>query len=164
MAIAQTLINYLEERDIDYYTVEHQHTETARDSARTSHLPAHQIAKAVVLKDHAGFVVSVIPANRQVEVEWVNEVLLGRNLHIASEREFRDLFQDCEPGAIPALSEAYGIAVVWDDQLGYTSDVFIEAGDHEHLICLERKAFKNLMSSLPHSIISKGSEYEHWKH
>jgi Ala-tRNA(Pro) deacylase len=161
MAIAQTLINYLEERAIDYYTVEHRHTETARASAKSARLPAHQIAKAVVLKDHAGFVVGVIPANRTVEVEWVNEMLLGRSLEIATERDLRDLFQDCEPGAIPALSEAYGIAVVWDDQLGYTSDIFIEAGDHEHLICLERKDFKALMSSLPHSIISKGCEYEH---
>jgi Ala-tRNA(Pro) deacylase len=164
MAIAQTLIDYLKTRGIDFYTVEHKYSETARESARTSHLPAHQIAKAVVLRDFAGFVVSVIPGNRKLEVDWVNEALLGRNLELASEKEFAGLFKDCEPGAVPALSEAYGIAVVWDDQLGYTSDIFIEAGDHEHLICLERKDFKNLMSSLPHSIISKGSEYEHWKH
>lgn len=163
MSIAKTLIDYLDDREIGYYTVDHEHTETARDSARSAHLPPHQIAKAVVLQDEDGFIVSVIPANRKLELEWVNEVL-DRNLGLASEKDLDKLFWDCEPGAVPALSEPYGVRVVWDDGLAYTNDVFIEAGDHEHLICLERKDFKRLMSSLPHSIISKGSEFEHWKH
>jgi Ala-tRNA(Pro) deacylase len=126
MAIAQTLINYLQERNIDYDLVEHPHTETARDSAKSSNLPAHQIAKSVLLKDEAGYA-------------------------------------DCEPGAVPALGEAYGIQVIWDDDLQYTADVYIEAGDHEHLIRLERRDFRNLMKSLPHTVISKDEEVGGWK-
>jgi len=163
MSVAKTLIDYLESRQVDYYTVDHSHTETARDSARSAHLPPHQIAKAVVLRDDKGFIVSVLPASRQLELQWVNEVL-GRELELASEGDLANLFWDCEPGAVPALTEPYGLKVVWDDGLAYTNDIFIEAGDHQHLICLERKDFRALMSSLPHDIISKGSEFEHWKH
>jgi Ala-tRNA(Pro) deacylase len=160
MAIAQTLINFLNERNISFYTVEHEHTETARDSARSAHVPAYQVAKAVVLQDAAGFVVSVLPADRTLELDWVNEIL-ERNLKLASESTLKELFKDCEPGAVPALSEAYGIKVVWDDQLNYMSDIYIEAGDHEHLICLERNDFRELMSSYPHTVISKGCEFVH---
>jgi Ala-tRNA(Pro) deacylase len=160
MAIAQTLINFLNERNISFYTVEHEHTETARDSARSAHVPAYQVAKAVVLQDAAGFVVSVLPADRKLELDWVNEIL-ERNLKLASESTLKELFKDCEPGAVPALSEAYGIKVVWDDQLNYMSDIYIEAGDHEHLICLERNDFRELMSSYPHTVISKGCEFVH---
>ncbi len=163
MAIAQTLMNYLKERGVNYSLVEHEHTATAIASARASHLPAHQVAKAVVLRDDAGYVVSVLPANHSLEISWVNEEL-KRNLKLAEEREFKALFEDCEPGAVPALGDAYGIQVIWDDELQYTADVYIEAGDHEHLIWLERKDFRDLMSALPHTIISKDAEVGCWKY
>lgn len=163
MAIAQTLINYLKERSIDYDLVEHAHTPTAAASAHAAHLPAHQVAKAVVLRDDTGYVVSVLPANHSLEVGWVNEAL-DRNLELAHEDEFKKLFGDCEAGAVPALGEAYGIKVIWDDELAYTADVYIEAGDHEHLIWLERRDFKKLMGGLPHTIISKDEEVGCWKY
>ena len=163
MAIATTLINYLNERGVNYQTVEHPHSSTSRGTARSAHIPAHQLAKAVVLKDDDGYVVSVLPASHSLEISWVNEEL-KRNLALACEEEFKTLFQDCEAGAVPALGDAYGINVIWDDDLQYTADIYIEAGDHEHLIWLDRKDFKKLMSSLPHSIISKDIEVGSWKY
>jgi Ala-tRNA(Pro) deacylase len=162
MAIATTLINYLDKRGISYNLVEHAHTTTSYDTAHAAHIPRHQLAKAVVLKDQDGYVVSVVPANRSLEIKWVNEEL-NRNLEFASEKEFKKYFSDCEPGAVPALGDAYGLDVIWDNDLGYTADVYIEAGDHEHLFCLDRKSFKKLMESLPHSIISKDEEVGCWK-
>jgi Ala-tRNA(Pro) deacylase len=163
MAIATTLINYLKEREVDYDLVEHEHTATARASARAAHVPAHQVAKAVVLRDDSGYVVSVLPANHSLEIGWVNEEL-DRNLELACEEEFKTLFKDCEPGAVPAFGDAYGVQVIWDDELQYTSDIYIEAGDHEHLIWLERRDFRKLMSSLPHTIISKDEQVGSWKY
>ena len=162
MAIATTLINYLDERGIDYSMVEHAHTSTPQETARAAHIPAHQLAKAVLLKDQKGYVVSVVPTNHSLEIEWVNDEL-KRELALASENEFKTLFEDCESGAIPALGDAYGIDVIWDNDLKYTADVYIEAGDHEHLFCVDRKNFGKLMSSLPHSIISKDEEVGCWK-
>ena len=68
----------------------------------------------------------------------------------------------CESGAVPALGEAYGLQVIWDDELQYTSDVYIEAGDHEHLIHLRGEDFRHIMEKLPHSVISAGKEFSRW--
>ena len=163
MATAKTLINYLKERGIDYELVAHDHTATAEASAHAAHVPAHQVAKAVVLRDDSGYVISVLPANHSLEIEWVNDEL-DRKLEMACEDEFKKLFGDCETGAVPALGEAYGLKVIWDDELAYTADIYIEAGDHEHLIWLERRDFKKLMSGLPHTIISKDLEVGSWKY
>jgi Ala-tRNA(Pro) deacylase len=163
MAIAKTLMNYLEERGINYDLVEHAHSATALESAHAAHVPAHQVAKAVVLRDQQGYVLGVLPANHSLEIDWVNTEL-DRNLEMATEQEFKDLFEDCEVGAVPALGGAYGLHVIWDDELQYTADVYIEAGDHEHLIWLERRDFRKLMSSLPHTIISKDEEVGNWKY
>jgi len=161
MAIARTIKSYLDDRGVEYDTVEHPHTETAMDSAKSAHVPPHQMAKAVVLEDEDGYIVSVLPSNNRLNLGWVCEEL-NRELRLASEPELRQLFGDCETGAIPALSEAYGLKVIWDDQLKHASDIYIEAGDHEHLIHLKGDDFQRLMESLPHSIISAGKEYSRW--
>ncbi len=161
MAIATTLKSYLDERHIEYDTVEHTHTATAMDSAKSAHVPPYQMAKAVVLEDEDGYIVSVLPSNNRLNLAWVSEEL-NRDLKLATEPELEKLFKDCATGAIPALSDAYGLKVIWDDQLKHASDIYIEAGDHEHLIHLRGDDFKQLMKSLPHSIISAGKEWSRW--
>ena len=161
MAIAHTLKLYLEERGVDYDAVEHSHTETAIDSAKSAHIPPYQMAKAVVLEDEIGFIVGVLPSNNHLNLSWVSEAL-SRELRIAGEGKLQSLFTDCEAGAVPALSEAYGLQVIWDDQLKHASDIYIEAGDHEHLIHLRGEDFRSLMAALPHSIISAGREFSRW--
>ena len=161
MAIARTLKNFLDENGIEYDTVEHQHTESAVDSAKSAHIPPHQMAKAVVLEDSAGFIVAVLPSSNRLNLGWVNEEL-ERDLKLATEDELKALFRDCETGAIPALSTAYGLKVIWDDQLKHAADIYIEAGDHEHLIHLSGEDFRQLMARLPHSVISAGKEYSRW--
>lgn len=163
MAIARTLTNYLQERGVTYTLKPHPHTETAAAAAHAANLPVHQVAKAVVLCDDAGYVLSVVPASHSLELGWVNQEL-GRNLELANEKEFRNLFADCQPGAVPALGEAYGVPVIWDDELAFTSDIYIEAGDHEHLIWVDRHEFRKLMEALPHAIISKDLEVGCWKY
>ena len=161
MAIATTLKSYLDEHQIHYEMVEHAHTESAIDSAKSAHVPPHQMAKAVVLEDEDGYIVSVVPSNNRLNLGWVNEEL-QRDLRLATEPELKKLFADCKTGAIPALSDAYGLKVIWDDQLKHAADIYIEAGDHEHLIHLKGEDFRQLMEKLPHSVISAGKEYSRW--
>lgn len=161
MAIAMTLKSFLEDNQIHFETVEHSHTDSSVDAAKSAHVPPHQMAKAVVLEDNAGFIVSVLPSNNRLNLGWVNEEL-ERDLRLATEPELKALFDDCDTGAVPALSNAYGLKVIWDDQLKHASDIYIEAGDHEHLIHLKGEDFRQLMEKLPHSVISAGKEYSRW--
>ena len=161
MAIATTLKSYLEDHHVEYDMVKHIHSETALESAHSAHVPGHQVAKAVVLEDANGFVVSVLPSTNRLDMEWVNESL-GRKLKIAPEGELPELFQDCDTGAVPALSNAYGLDVIWDEQLTNASEIYIEAGDHENLIHMHGDAFCQLMEDLPHNIISTGKDYSRW--
>ena len=161
MAIAMTLKSYLDELQISYDTLEHPRTETAMETARAAHVPLHQMTKAVVLEDEDGYVVSVMPSNNRLNLQWVTEEL-QRPLQLASEPELKVLFNDCEAGAVPALSRAYGLEVIWDDHLKHVSDVYIEAGDHLHLIHICGEDFRQLMADLPHSIISASEDYSSW--
>ncbi len=161
MAISQKLKEYLDRNNVEYSLVAHAHTESSEDSARSAHIPLHQMAKAVVLEDEQGYIVGVLPSNNRIEMDWVNEEL-GRQLEFADESELVTLFADCDVGAVPALSDAYGIEVIWDEQLRHASDIYIEAGDHEHLVHIRGEDFKLLMSAKPHSVISARRDYSRW--
>lgn len=161
MAIATTLKSFLETNHVEYDMVSHIHSHTALESAHSAHVPGYQMAKAVVLEDEKGYVVSVLPSTNRLDMGWVNETL-GRDLEMANEDELPGLFQDCEFGAVPALSNAYGLEVIWDDQLKAASEIYIEAGDHENLIHMRGEAFCKLMKDMPHSMISTEQDDSRW--
>ena len=161
MAIATTLKTFLNDHHVDYDLVNHPRSSCSLESAHLAHVPTHQLAKAVVLEDDEGYIVSVMPSNNRLDIEWVNEST-GRNLEMAEEDELPNLFQDCDLGAVPAFANAYGIDVIWDEQLTNASEIYIEAGDHENLIHLHGRDFCKLMGNMPHNIISAGHDYSRW--
>lgn len=161
MAISKKLKSYLERNNIQYTLVAHTHTDTSSDSARSAHIPLNQMAKAVVLEDEQGYIVGVLPSNHRIELDWVNEEL-GRELGLTPERELSTLFSDCDMGAVPALSDAYGLQLIWDEKLRHASDIYFEAGDHEHLVHIRGQDFNALMASQPNCTISARPDYSRW--
>lgn len=161
MGMSQKLKEYLERNNIEYRLLAHARTQSSAESALSAQIPLHQMAKAVVLEDEQGYIVGVLPSNNQIEIDWVNEAL-GRELGFASESELSDIFSDCDVGAVPALGDAYGLHLIWDDQLRHASDIYIEAGDHEHLVQLRGEDFNALMQSNPHTQISARPDYSRW--
>ena len=145
MTIASTVSRFLTDAHVEYDIVSHTHTETAAQSALAAHVPLSQVAKAIVLKDRAGkHVMAVVPAHNKLRVRWLSEVL-ARDLQLVSELELTDIFQDCELGAVPALGQAYGIDMIWDDELLASEDIYIESGDHEQLLHMSRAQFTALI-------------------
>lgn len=158
MAIAQTLKSYLEAQGVNYRLVPHPRSSSALEAAHAAHVPEDQVAKAVVLEDPDGYVVAVVPSANRLDFDWIGEAL-HRELVLAEEYELPELFRDCSVGAVPALPRAYGMEVVWDDQLDGQEDIYIEAGDHRHLIHVHGEDFERLMAGTPHSVISAEREY-----
>jgi Ala-tRNA(Pro) deacylase len=149
MGIAITLAQYLVDRDVAYELVPHPHTETALASAAASGLPADSVVKAVVLKGANGFMLALLPASRHIEFDDLRRAL-GTGVDIAGEEQVETLFPDCEPGSIPALGAAYGLGVVVDDSLARQQDLYLEGGDHAHLVHISGTDFRKLMEGAHH--------------
>ena len=161
MAISRTIKEFLDKQGIAYSVLAHEHSDSSEESARAAHIPLHQMAKAVVLEDDQGYIAGIDPSKNRTEVDWVNEEL-GRHLQLAHEEELGRLFSDCDFGAVPAMCHAYGVDVIWDEQLQHASDIYFEAGDHEHLVHIRGEDFNQLMASLPRSVISARPDYSRW--
>jgi len=149
MGIAITLAQYLLDRDVAYELVAHPHTETAMASAAASGMPADSVVKAVVLKGGDGFMLALLPASRHIQFDELRR-LLGNDVDIANEEQVETLFLDCEPGSVPALGAAYGLNVVVDDSLTQQPDLYLEGGDHAHLVHISGTNFQKLMEDARH--------------
>jgi len=67
---------------------------------------------------------------------------------LTRESNLPSLFGDCERGAIPALGDAYNIPMLLDRTLTRQGDVYLEAGDHDHLIHMSMEQYLKLV---PHA-------------
>jgi Ala-tRNA(Pro) deacylase len=149
MTIALTLQQYLDDYDIPYEVVAHRRTLTARQTARASGIPAACLAKAVVLRDGRGYLMAVLPASCRLDQAQLRR-LLDRPVELAEEDEAHMLFKDCAYGAIPAVGEAYGLETVLDERLERVPEIWLEAGDHEHLVHLAGERFRGLLAGARH--------------
>jgi Ala-tRNA(Pro) deacylase len=153
MAIALTLLEYLEWKGVDYELLHHAFVTGSLRTAAMAHVPGRQLAKAVVLKDEKGYLVAVVPASHKLELDSLNRDL-NRNLVMATEKELEDLFYDCSRGAVPPIAEAYGYDSAVDETLEQYPDIYFEAGDHAELVHVTGDDFRYMMNRARHGHFS----------
>lgn len=157
MAMAETIKSYMLKHQIDYKLVAHPKTSTTRESAEAVHIPEDHIAKAVIVKDTQGYAMVVIPGHHWLKLKIIREEL-NREFELAEETEINKLFSDCQSGAIPPLGPAYELETFMDQRLLTLANVFFEAGDHEHLVHLDGKAFHTLLKGVRHGYFSHNND------
>ena len=153
MSIATSVERRLNQMGVKYDVIWHHHTSSSTYTAQAAHVPGEQLAKCVMLEDDRGYVMAVLPAARKVDLGALHR-RLGRELGLATEREFARLFADCEPGAIPPLGDAYGIDTIVDGSLVGKQDIYFESGDHCALVHVSGADFLRLMGDAPRDTIS----------
>ncbi|MEN8129739.1 MAG: YbaK/EbsC family protein [Pseudomonadota bacterium] len=144
MTIAASVLNVLTEKHTQYQVISHPKSYSSAETADAAHITDDHIAKGVLLKDNEGYLLAVIPASQWVDLRRIRDEL-GRDLQLASEEEIEQLFEDCDPGAVPPIGEAYGLESILDEALTSLASVYLEGGDHEQLIRLDGDQFDILM-------------------
>ncbi len=155
MSISPTLSNFLAQSGAHYDVCPHPHSRTSAETARLAHVPERLIAKSVLLEDDDGCVMAVVPADSRVRLSALARLLGRAGLRLSDEDTVRELFKDCDPGAVPAFGMAYGVETAVDDELAHNSEVYIEGGDHEQLLHMSRGQFIELMSHARHGHFSR---------
>jgi Ala-tRNA(Pro) deacylase len=145
MNMSSTLEHFLQDRHVRYDVMPHHHTSYSMETAEAAHVPGDRVAKPVILKDDNGYVMAVIPSTCLLDVDAVTR-FMGRRLHLVDEWELKDLFRDCELGAIPPLGPAYGMKTIMDESLAASKDIYFEAGNHEDLIHMDTDTYLGLMA------------------
>ena len=139
MALATRLQQYLTDKEIAYEVITHRPTASSSSTAEASHISGDRVAKAVIVKDEAQFMMAVLPASHHVKLGELSRVF-DRPVGLATEDEASELFPDCMTGAIPALGAAYGLDMAVDDSLAMQPEVYFEGGDHTSLVQISAEA------------------------
>ena len=154
MAVATSVSQYLSHQGLPVHTVSHHNTRSAFDTACAAHLPADQVAKAVVLKDRLGhFTMAVIPASHKLRIMSLN-LLLHKQLQLADEQELNRQFTDCQPGAIPPMAMPYRMDWVVARELSQQPTVYCGSGDHGILLKFNHRQFQQLIANTVSAEIS----------
>lgn len=154
MAMAMTTREYLRSQDIDYEEVKHPREVTANRIAQQAHITGNQLAKAILLHGDSGYRIAVLPGSCEADLGMLSNMLHER-VELASEDEIRRSFDDCDPGALTPVGQAYGLQVFVDDELRQQSDIYFEAGDHETLVHMSGREFDRLMREAGHGHFSR---------
>ena len=136
MSIPSRLSGYLDERGARYEIREHLRSRSSAQTARSANIAPHELAKSVIVEDAAGCVMAILPADRRLALGELARLLGRKNLRLADENRVAELFTDCDRGAVPAIGMPWGVETVVDDEIETSATVYIESGDHEHLLVM----------------------------
>lgn len=155
MSIPSRLSSYLTHRGTRYEVCAHKHSRSSAETARSAHVPPHQLAKPVILEDETGCLMAVVPGDRTVMLGRLAQLLGRKDLHLADEQRITMLFDDCDRGAVPPVGMAWGIETIVDDELDGNEVLYLEGGDHEWLLRLTNEQFRQLMRTARHGHFCK---------
>ena len=124
----------------------HERVYTSQEIAAAMHVPGKELAKVVMVKADGRMVMLVLPASYRVDTKKLKKVLKCKKLGISKEKEFEELFSDCEVGAMPPFGNLYHLEV-WVDQV-ITEDEFIvfQAGSHVETLKIKYSDYVRLVN------------------
>jgi Ala-tRNA(Pro) deacylase len=142
---AQQLKDFLDSNHVKYKTITHSPQYTAHEIAASAHIPGKDLAKTVIVKVDGEFAMAVLPASRHVSLTRLKEATGAGDAEIASEKEFEELFPDCEVGAMPPFGNLYDMPVFAAEQLTEDEEIAFNAGSHTELVQISYRDFDKLV-------------------
>lgn len=126
-----------------YFVIRHPPTFRSQMTAAALHVSGKHLAKTVVLEGKKQCYLAVLPAPHHVDLGRMAAVV-GEALHLASEQKIRDLFPDCDLGAIPPFGRLYGVPVFLDVTLAVGDEIVFPAGSHGDALRMSYGDFEEL--------------------
>ena len=142
----QKLQDYLDQHEIRYVTISHSPAYTAQRIAELTRIPGKELAKTVIVKIDDKFAMAVLPASRRVNLRHMQEAIGADDVTLSSEEEFRELFPDCEVGAMPPFGNLYDMGVYVAEQLTEDDEIAFNSGTHSELVKMSYRDFANLVT------------------
>jgi Ala-tRNA(Pro) deacylase len=136
---------FLDDQKVKYVAINHSPAYTAQEIAASSHVRGKELAKTVMVKLDNKLAMAVLPASLKVDFQRLQEAAGAKQAELACEKEFKDLFPDCEIGAMPPFGNLYGMTVYASDRLAEDVEIAFNAGSHTELIRMAYTDFERLV-------------------
>jgi len=128
-----------------YQYCQHSPAFTAQGIAHAQHISGRELAKVVMVAMGLNRVMTVVPANCRVDLSRLRSLIGRDDVRLATEEEFKDLFPDCELGAMPPLGNLYHLEVWVDEAVRAHPSIIFSAGTHAETIQMSFGDFEKLV-------------------
>ena len=139
------LKKFLDDNEIPYVVITHSQAFTAQQVAASAHISGKDIAKTVMIKVNCEMAMAVLPGPYLIDFSLLKEAIGIDDIRLAGEREFKELFPDCQNGAMPPFGNLYGMKVYVAKELAEDHQIAFNAGTHTQLVQLAYKDFERMV-------------------
>jgi Ala-tRNA(Pro) deacylase len=143
--ILQRLKVFLDSHETKYVVVSHSPAYTSLEIAALAHIPGKEIAKTVIINADGKMIMAVVPASHMVDFNLLAGLTAARNIELATESEFKNLFPECEVGAMPPFGNLFDMEVFVSDTLAEDEMIAFNAGTHKELVKMTYRDFVKLV-------------------
>ena len=141
----QKLRDYLDAQHVKYVSIRHSQAFTTQEVAASTHIKGKEMAKTVMIKVDGKLAMAVLPAYSYVDLDHLKDLTGARTVALATEREFREMFPDCEAGAMPPFGNLYGMDVYAAPKLAEDAEIAYNAGSHPEVVRMSWKDYERLV-------------------
>ncbi len=155
MPIAR-LTKYLDKNHVKYQKLSHSPAFSAQEVAAKAHVSGWELAKTVIIKLDGMLAMAVLPASEQIDFAFFEEVTGAREIYLATEDEFIDMFPGCDLGAMPPFGNLYNMKVYVAPELAEDGQIAFSAGSHTEVMRLPYDDFERLVEpeTLPFAVLA----------
>lgn len=146
MPIPSNICRFLDSQGVAYQLCTHSRAYTAQGTAQVQHMSGKRLAKVViVVADNNRMVMAVVPASHRVDLDKMGRLLNTNWIRLAIEEEFKDVFPECELGAMPPLGNIYHLDVWIDEIFQNYPTISFNAGTHAETLQMSFADFERLV-------------------
>lgn len=145
MSIPRQISDFLDAQQVPYQYCRHSLAYTAQGIAHAQHVSGKDVAKVVMVLGDGKMCMTVLPASHRISFDSLKATLGVRDVRLATEDEFKDIFPGCELGAMPPLGNLYNLDVWVDESLRSRSSIVFNAGTHVETIAMSVTDFEKVV-------------------
>ncbi|MEN6423409.1 MAG: YbaK/EbsC family protein [Smithella sp.] len=142
---ARKLKEFLDSQEVKYVKLTHSPAYTAREIAQSLHINGRKVAKTVIVSIDGKMAMAVLPANHSIDFDHFRKAIGDKEIKLATEGQFRDMFPDCEVGAMPPFGNIYGMDVYVDQHLTDDEEIYFNACSHSELVRMSYQDYERLV-------------------
>ena len=127
---------YLSENGVPFEVMTHSQAYTMQEVAAALQVPGGQVAKVVMVKADGEMVMLVLPAPHRLDFPDVLATLGAKEVSLAKEEDFAELFPDCATGAMPPFGSLYDVPTYVDQAQAEEVNIVFRIGTHRETMKL----------------------------
>lgn len=144
MALPKKIKNFLEKKKIKFEVLNHKTVYTAFDKSQTLKVPQRIVGKTLILKADRKLYLALISADKKLDFKKFKNMILAKNLNLASESLIKRKFKGVKVGAVPPFGEIWQVPTFIDKSLKKEKEIILNGGDWNTSIKISPKDLEKL--------------------